>query len=327
MHNDLSVSALAVISGFGTSAFRESLMTQDRKRICCIVQIQVNNRIEGTGFVVGPNMILTCAHVVDGIAETSNSNSKSKPKAASEIKVVFYPESDSGNFTAIEPARVAERHPTFWSRYSETLDANQLDIGILTFKDGLPSGVRIAEFHEVEIPQGKSFCTAGFPGRGILDFQRSATIDNGISVGAQSLWQLTSTRVACGYSGAPLIDPETGTVFGMVCAVPEYSENGQRVNGRGYAIPLKTLRQVCPELIIADPQASLKAERLRARSRQLRGFIVTLLGKAHTVADCLKSCHPPTSFGATNPSDRQNQLLVYTEQLLDRSRTNRTQLV
>jgi hypothetical protein len=323
MHNSRSVSALAVISGFGTSAFRESLMTQNRKRIGCIVQIQVNKRIEGTGFVVGPNMILTCAHVVDGTLTTPLTKSKSKAKADSGIEVVFYPQSDSEGFKAIKPACVAKKHSTYWSEYSDTLDDDKLDIGILTFEGGLPGGVSIAEFHEVEFPQGKTFCTAGFPGRGILDFQQSAIIDNSISVGDQVLWQLTGTRLARGYSGAPLIDPETGAVFGMVCGVPDHDA----VDGRAFAIPLKTLRRVCPDLKTADPEASRKSERLRKRSRQLKGLIVTLLGKSHLVAGCLWSCHPPLPVGTADSWDRQNSLLRYTEQLLDRSRTDRTQLV
>ncbi len=302
-------------------------MTQNRKRIGCIVQIRVNQNVVGTGFVVGTNMILTCAHVVDGTVTTSTTKSKPKGKANSGIAVVFYPESEGGVFEEVKPARAANKHPDFCSEYSPDFAEDKSDVAILTFDGKLPSGVSIAEFHEVEFPQGKPFCSAGFPGYGTFDFLPSAKIDNGIKVGGQVLWQLTSRRLDCGYSGAPLIDPETGAVFGMVSAVPEYTPDGRRVDGRGYAIPLKTLRRVCPELIIADPQASRKAERLSERSRQLRGLIVTLLGKSHRVVEGLQSRHPPTPVVAADSTDRKDQLLRYTEHLLDRSRSDRTQLV
>ncbi len=213
----------------------------------CIVSIWINGKVNGTGFVIAPGKVLTCAHVVLETDEELGCEKSRKKK----IKIEFYgvPRSqNSDDLPALQPVAI---DPDHFSPETEN------DIAILTWEGDLPKEVTAARFSVEEKLAGRHVRTRGFPvippycsQPGIGTIQGTTT-----HVTGALHWTLTSQEITGGFSGAPIFDPISGHVVAMVRAVIR-PDTHWRNKETAIGISVQTLQTVCGELIRAPEKRS-----------------------------------------------------------------------
>ncbi|GLY04323.1 trypsin-like peptidase domain-containing protein [Actinoplanes sp. NBRC 101535] len=174
----------------------------------------------GSGFLVGPRHVLTCAHVVRG-------------QAAATVVLRDRPEP--------RPAAVVTGGP-WW-----TPTADAADVAVLELEQ--PVRVPPAEFaphHAVEIYAGQPFTALGFP-RGFADdgvntrFRAAPLRLMGANVQLDADDDL-GAWLPSGFSGAAAYHESTGRVVGMIKGA---SAGEERI---GVMVPVARLAQHCPRL-------------------------------------------------------------------------------
>ena len=176
----------------------------DRELRVCAVRIDVDGSPKGTGFFVAPGHVVTCAHVLESLADTS------APEAAGRIAVSGV---DGAEYTV---AKVAE-------------DWKDDDLAVLrvTPADGHPCVLLIGGQNFDD-----RFLTFGYPElhrEGVA----SPLVGEG-NTGDERLLRLGEGQVQPGMSGAPVLNRRTGGV----CGVLKLTRNEQMALG-GYAIPIE----------------------------------------------------------------------------------------
>ncbi|POM25033.1 hypothetical protein BTM25_36740 [Actinomadura rubteroloni] len=198
----------------------------------------------GSGFLVAPDRVLTAAHVVAGLDETS----------------VDFPDG---------PGKLLARvlRPGEWDRPGEPGD-----VAVLELHE--PVAVAPARFVDPGAPPGRRFGTYGFPRRRDETIRFASVLSEpGWGVRGGERWTLKALdddRIEPGYSGAAVYDAETGAVHGMITdAVGD--------GARALMMPLTALRRHVEELDDLLPLTWLDA----AARRELRTL---LAGRAMTEA-------------------------------------------
>jgi energy-coupling factor transporter ATP-binding protein EcfA2 len=193
------------------------------------------NKTCGTGFVVNSgsvSRVVTCAHVVK-LAESGLGQS---------IALTFSPfdlDRSAKPYSAIVDQK-------YWR------DADAEDIAVLHLEEPLPGGIEPLRLGSSFGSEDHVFLTYGFGaakptdglwGEGTV---RGLTWENGFPV-----WQMDSTEVSHGFSGAPIWDKALQVVIGMVTSIsrPDRAGRQARVN---FVIPTETLFRVCPDLRPTD---------------------------------------------------------------------------
>ena len=206
----------------------------------CIVSIWINGKVNGTGFVIGPGKVLTCAHVV---LETDEELGCEKSlKKTIEIEFFGVPRSqNSDDPPALQPVAI---DPDHFSPEAEQ------DIAIRTWDGDLPEQVTAARFSVEEKLAGRHVRTRGFPvippycsQPGIGTIQGTTT-----HVTGALHWTLTSQEITGGFSGAPIFDPISGHVVAMVRAVIR-PDTHWRNKETAIGIQVQTILDVCKDLI------------------------------------------------------------------------------
>jgi WD40 repeat protein len=184
-----------------------------------IFRIFSNGNALGTGFLVAKNLVVTCAHALEGAGEAIQVQFTGQGSTQS-VRIVskYWRDSENGDIAFLRLKRTPK-------------DITPLRLGVA--RDSRP---------------GAPFQTFGFP---VLDEITGVHAD-GIILGTvtengQSLLQLRSEELQQGHSGAPVWDKNRRLVVGMVVSVSQPPLGGKSQN-TAFAIPTETLLEVCPEV-------------------------------------------------------------------------------
>ncbi|MGW7513083.1 nSTAND1 domain-containing NTPase [Streptomyces massasporeus] len=184
-------------------------------------------RIAGAGFLVGPGLLVTCAHVVD----------KAGYGPGDTVRVVF-------------PGMpgTAGAEGLVLSDLWRAPDAE--DVAFLRL-DGTPDLMPVLRVATAENCRGHRVSSYGFPSRARLDGHFGCGEAGHLlpaTRGVGTLLQLTGANdITQGFSGGPVVDDVTGLVIGMVSAITASDEFGRNL-GIVYVTPTQVLREVHPEL-------------------------------------------------------------------------------
>jgi formylglycine-generating enzyme required for sulfatase activity len=193
-----------------------------------IVRIEAPGEI-GTGFVVGPDRIVTCAHViVDPRGELRQS-----------VDVVFR---GSGE------RRTARLDPDHHS------SEDALDIAFLIVEGGLPNTAQPATLFPSVKSEGHRGFAIGYP-KLELDGMNGDGVVRSIELRADRLGQLiqlSSDVITRGFSGAPFYDKERNGVIGMITSVAARDALG-KLAMTAFATPVEEIKKVFPGLPVAAP--------------------------------------------------------------------------
>ena len=173
-----------------------------------IVEVTGDQEI-GTGFVLGNNLIVTCAHVVG--------------RPDYHPSFVFHREGEKERQAAI---------------LSELWSPKEVhDIAVLQFGGGLPEGVLPLKLGHSTGTQGHPCRAIGYPDlEPIVGVPGQGTIvDHVRASGGRKLIQVSSKEITDGFSGAPLLDEDTDRIVGMIIWV------ANKLPETAYALPAETL--------------------------------------------------------------------------------------
>lgn len=243
-----------------------------------IVAILLDNHIVGTGFVVAPNKVLTCAHVVTKDAGDMKGES---------IQILFFlkqVKSQSQSTDDQQQDQQAENPRTACLLKDYSSPPKQHDIAVLTFEGELPYGISPLRVDPIAPLRDTEVQTRGFP-ENILPYigiggkgQLVATTTHGTT--GESHWTLRSQEITCGFSGAPLVRKSDKRVIGMARAIPGLDED-LRNKETAIALTIQTIIKVCPDLI------DFSKEELDRRRREA---VDKLIDKVKELLDANQPC-------------------------------------
>ncbi|MBV9011000.1 MAG: trypsin-like peptidase domain-containing protein [Pseudonocardiales bacterium] len=230
-----------------------------------VVQIlDAAGRPAGTGFVVGPQLLVTCAHI---LTDHDHDEPPDDP-----ITVVF---------AHLDGARrTGQVEPRYWR------GPDGADVAFLRVAQPLPAQAQPLALGGSPGVGGHQVKTFGFPvnapsaghyGYGVAGDQ----IDGD---GGTPLLQLTGcTEVTEGFSGGPVLDERTGLVIGMVNSISSPDPHG-RGRSSAYVTPTETLRDICAELAVSqvrpyrglEPFSTADAAWFYGRDRAVRTVLASL---------------------------------------------------
>lgn len=184
------------------------------------------NRIEGTGFLVSKNLVVTCAHVIRDAGKAPSQEIQLQIRASKQTMTAL-----------IEPA--------YWK------PPDQEDIAFLRLLQDKPEQEEILLLGSSSGTSGHFFETIGFPAS--LDEARGyGTIGGSVTLANRKLLQLTgATEITSGFSGAPVLDKQTRRVVGMVASIATPDKYG-KLTETAFIIPSETLRAACEEIQLSD---------------------------------------------------------------------------
>ncbi len=177
--------------------------------------------VAGTGFLVGPDLLVTCAHVLE-----------SGP-GPTPVRVCF-PQAPG------RPEVTGRFVPGTW-RAPEAEDVVFLRL------DPAPAGIPVLGLRSVG-PAGDTVRAFGFPAQAPVDgHPGTARVGERFTAGEIGLLGLTEANaLAQGFSGSPLVDAD-GLVIGMVTAHPGADRYARGVD-LAYATPAAVLQAIGPGL-------------------------------------------------------------------------------
>jgi hypothetical protein len=163
----------------------------------------------GAGILLPDNLVLTCAHVVDDALDGPAGG----PRPLAEIRI---------DFPGSRARRTYQARVTADGWFPADPDGGQGDLAVLVIEDPVPPDVRPAQIRTWKDSAPASVAVFGHP----------APLDDGVWATAQpkgrggpgSEWvqidgvTVPGERVRSGFSGAGVIDEETGAVIGVVVA-------------------------------------------------------------------------------------------------------------
>ncbi|MFD8993353.1 nSTAND1 domain-containing NTPase [Streptomyces abikoensis] len=183
--------------------------------------------VAGTGFAVGADTVITCAHVVRAAGHGPGAT----------VWVAFPHANAAGHVEA----RVL---PGPWRA------PGAQDIAVLRLTS-TPPGMEVLSLGSAEGCRGHRVRTFGFPAQappgGHFGYAEAGDLLTGGGSGA--LLQLTDANdVTTGFSGGPVIDEMTGLVIGMVTSIAAPDRNLKGLS-LAYATPTQVLREAWRELV------------------------------------------------------------------------------
>jgi sorbitol-specific phosphotransferase system component IIA len=184
------------------------------------------NKIIGTGFVAGENLILTCAHVVE------------QATAGLNERVIIRFSDNSKTEATVEQSSFS---PSY-EKDVALLRADSLPQGIVPLPLGNATGSAGHDFYAYGYAAVTDVQGIGARGK-IVDI-----VDNG------HLVQLTSQEPDHGMSGGPVLDEQRRVVIGMVTKGKGLLEKDQNLRNTQttFATSVDIIREVCPELRLTE---------------------------------------------------------------------------
>jgi WD40 repeat protein len=174
----------------------------------------------GTGFLVADRLIVTCAHVVGG--------------ASARPDVEFW----LGDRTEVRRARVLSE---YWT--GETAQ----DVAVLELGETAPAGAASVVLGVSAQATGRDYATYGFPKAKLVEGMPGVvrvtgrTTERGYPVLA-----IRSNEVSLGFSGAPVWDPGSGIVIGMVIStIRAGADPAGKQSEVSFIRPAEVLEAVC----------------------------------------------------------------------------------
>ncbi|MDY7008481.1 MAG: trypsin-like peptidase domain-containing protein [Cyanobacteriota bacterium] len=198
----------------------------------CVVRVfNTGERPVGTGFLVAPDYVVTCAHVV---AQALDIDEDSLEAPRNPIYI---------DFPIIEKDKFFSARVVFWQPVNPNSPIE--DIACLKLEGSVPTGAQPAWLLPDLNLEGHNFGTFGFPGGrdggawsyGIL---RDTTGERWIQLERTSQ---DGYGLEGGFSGAPIWDLNLEAIVGMAVAIDPHRE--EKV---GFMIPANVLIEAYPQL-------------------------------------------------------------------------------
>lgn len=204
--------------------------------------------VVGTGFLVAPDLVATCAHVVNqALREKGND----LHPAGQEVTITF----GAGKPEELVPAVV---EGAFFR------DEEAEDVALLRLKRPLPGSVAPLALATSEGTEGRELRGFAFPKAGPGGLYMTATVVGPLDdPRAGRRIQLRSTNISPGCSGGPLWD-ERGRVVGMAVAIVDQEAKTGRHGDTAKAIAAEVLARVCGELSVERVETRTVAQQLEA---------------------------------------------------------------
>ncbi|MEW2558571.1 nSTAND1 domain-containing NTPase, partial [Streptomyces griseorubiginosus] len=183
--------------------------------------------VAGAGFLVGPDLLVTCAHVVH--------QSGYGPGSSVPLAFPGLPERPEAEGVLLDEG---------W----RAIDAE--DVAFLRLEH-TPPDVPILALGSAQGCRGRRASTYGFPEQagpnGHFGHLRAGHLLNGADAAGGLLQLSEANDLTEGFSGAPVVDDMTGLVIGMVTAITpkDTHSRGQNI---AYATPTHVLRTIQPAL-------------------------------------------------------------------------------
>lgn len=212
-----------------------------------IVQIHHAARpdIVGTGFVVGQDLIATCAHVIESGTYAPGDT----------VKLVLHWTGEDRTAYVLPEAYQPE---------------NGDDVAILRLEGTLPKTGRPLPLGEAEGCEGHRFQAFGYARVGQIEGVYATGEIKGLvrQSDGRPLLQLASPELDRGLSGGPVLDLERQQVVGMVTAV-YYPDGGSKHRDTALATPAEVLHRIWPQIpLLSPPLGELFTRRGRFRPEQ-----------------------------------------------------------
>jgi hypothetical protein len=191
--------------------------------------------VVGAGFLIGPDLVATCAHVVASAAY-GDPYSPAPPDQRVRIDFPLFREPGQEQPSATDTEVV---------RWVPIGADGTGDIAVLRLHGALPAGARMPPLRRVDQLWDHRFRVLGFP-----DGLSDGVWTTGRFRGEQSTrwFQLQTTGgeqpIVQGFSGSPVWDEETGSVVGMTVAA-----DASGATTTAYLIPIDQVLGVDPELL------------------------------------------------------------------------------
>lgn len=215
--------------------------------------LQRDGKTAGTGFIVSnTGLIATCAHVVEGY------------KPGEKVSIILFATKEKRQ-AVIEKA---------WLR-----EPSAEDIAILRLPGTLPQDIVVLPLGYSSCVEGNTLVTFGFPANNPIEGLNGKcevigrTTQNGCPV-----LQLRSPEVTRGFSGAPVFNPVTSKLVGMITAITIPDKYG-RLTETTFITPAEVLAGVCTEIENINVQKIV--DNLASQSR-LGDLFVNLTGQTWT---------------------------------------------
>ena len=225
------------------------------------------NKIMGTGFVAGENLILTCAHVVEQATAGLN-----------ERVIIRF--SDNSKTEAIV------EQSSFSPSYEK-------DVALLHV-DSLPQGIAPLPLGNTAGSAGHDFYAYGYAS--VTDVQgigaRGKIVD---IVDSGRLVQLTSQEPDHGMSGGPVLDEKRRVVIGMVTKGKGLLEKDQNLRNTQttFATAADVFLEICPELNVIPFDSASSLEPLVEEAENVN-VVAEVVGGDKVVTNVYNYYQPPT---------------------------------
>ncbi|WP_328514066.1 trypsin-like peptidase domain-containing protein [Streptomyces mirabilis] len=199
-----------------------------------------DGKVVGAGFLVAEDVLVTCAHVIQGAGGG----------AGSRVHVAFPHVEGAPRVEGVVPGDL-------WRAPEDE------DMAVVRLS-GMSAGVGVLPLGSAAGCRGHRMRSFGFPVQappeGHFGFGEAGDLLPA-SGGRGALLQLTSANdLTTGFSGGPVLDEMTGLVIGMLTEItaPDAYKRGL---GIAYVTPGQVLREIVPELVLQDvcPYQGLEA--------------------------------------------------------------------
>jgi hypothetical protein len=219
-----------------------------RQHQSCIVAVWVGDRINGTGFLVAPRVIVTCAHVLHPHAES------------------LPPDQIDQNTLSVSFLTDHRQKVEVVLNRREFSPQCEDDIAFLVLKQDPPAGVAPATLCYPEELFNCEIDILGFAKTAPYDCQSASGVIRGdaYTSNGRADWLLENANsVKDGHSGAPCFDQRHHQVMGMACKTPPCTATRQA--DVAYAIRCETIRDLWPALFKPVHDEELESKLTSAR--------------------------------------------------------------
>ncbi|MFE1442154.1 trypsin-like peptidase domain-containing protein [Streptomyces sp. NPDC058739] len=193
--------------------------------------LRPDGAVAGTGFLVAEDVVVTCAHVVEGAGGGPGST----------VLLAFPHLAGAGRLEGTVPAEL-------W-RSSELEDVAFVRLPVV------PAGTQVLPLGSASGCGGHRVRSYGFPAQaraeGHLGFGVTGDLLPATDTSGARLQLTAANDLTTGFSGGPVFDEVTGLVIAMLSEIiaPDAQARGL---GIAYAVPTEVLREILPELAVSE---------------------------------------------------------------------------
>ena len=196
--------------------------------------LDASGEVVGAGFLIGPDLVATCAHVVaEAVGADAYSDRTPDRRVRVDLPIVQGAEDAPGPLGAAV------------LRWSPIRPDGTGDVAVLRLERAVPAGARMPPLRRVDELWDHRFRVLGFP-----DGQRDGVWSTGRIRGEQGTrwFQLQSypgdQSIVPGFSGSPVWDEASGAVVGMTVAADTSADTTT-----AYLVPIDQVLGLDPELL------------------------------------------------------------------------------